>query len=144
MKEDTPQLWEEALLRLKVGEKKIKLATTMCKKGKYAEAILTAHHAVYHSARAMLYAKDIHPDTDSQAIEEFGLNFLQSGIIDKRYVKPYLTFIKMCDDETPKGDVFYSDKERTLHMLNDAKCFIKGVGKYIQKEIKRRKKLCQS
>lgn len=144
MKEESSELWEEALVRLRIGEEKIKLATIMWKKGNYAEAILKAHHAVYHTARAILYAKEIHPDTDSQAIEEFGLNFLQSGIIDKRDVKPYLTFKRMRDDERLKEKIFNTDKEKAIHMLNDAKHFIKYVEKYIKKEIKRRKKLCQS
>ncbi|MEW6609038.1 MAG: HEPN domain-containing protein [bacterium] len=139
MREDSSQLWEEALVRLKVGEEKIKLATTMWKMGNYAEAMMKVHHAVYHSARAILYAKQIEPDTDSQPIEEFGLNFLQSGIIDKKDVKPYLTFKKLRDDVR----IFNSDKEKALHMLNDAQQFIKGVQKYIKKEIKRRKQ-CQS
>ncbi|MEW6094952.1 MAG: HEPN domain-containing protein [bacterium] len=144
MKEDSSQLWEEALVRLKVGEEKIKLATMMWKRGEYADATLKIHHAVYHTARAILYAKDIHPDTDSQAIEEFGLNFLQSGIIDKKDVKPYLTFRRVREDDTQSVNVFTTDKEKTLHMLSDAKHFIKDVEKYIQKEIKRRKKVCPS
>lgn len=144
MKEDSSHLWEEALVRLKVGEEKIRLATMMWKKSKYAEAILKAHHAVYHTARAILYAKEIHPDTDSQAIEEFGLNFLQSGIIDKKDVKPYLTFRKMRDDSTTIEKDFNTEREKAMHILNDARHFIKNVEKYIQKEIKRRKRLCQN
>lgn len=140
-KEESSQLWEEALVRLRVGRERIKSATMLWERGKYAEAILKAHHAVYHTARAILYAKHIEPDTDSQAIEEFGLHFLQSGIIDKDDVKPYLTFRR---EETAKVKNFSPDREKAVHMLNDAKQFIKGVEKYIKKEIKRRKKLCQS
>jgi uncharacterized protein (UPF0332 family) len=143
-KENSSQLWEEALIRLRAGEERIKSATMLWKRGKYAEAILKAHHAVYHTARAILYAKHIEPDTDSQAIEEFGLHFLQSGIIDKEDVKPYLTFRKVHEDETSKGEIFDTDKEKAMHMLDDAKQFIKNVEKYIKKEIKRRKTLCQS
>ncbi len=135
MKEVSSHLWEEALIRLKAGEERIKVAIRLWKSGKYAEATLKAHHAVYHTARAILYAKEIHPDTDSQAIEEFGLNFLQSGIIDKKDVKPYLTFKRIRDDDTSKN----TDKEKAMHMVNDAKHFIKSVEKYIKKGIKRRK-----
>jgi len=116
----------------------------MWEKGKYREAILKAHYAVYHTARAILYAKQVEPDTDSPAIEEFGLNFLQSGIIDKKDVKPYLTFRRIPDDKAAEGRVFSSEKEKAVHLLHEAKNFIKEVEKYIKSEIKRRKRLCQS
>lgn len=140
MKEDSSQLWEAALVRLRTGEDKLKLAGIIFKKGNYAEAILNTHHAVYHTARAILYAKQIQPETDSQAIEEFGLNFLQSGIIDKEDVRPYLTFKGMSHEGNTKGKVFASDKEKALHVLNDARHFIKYVEKYIKKEIKTRRR----
>lgn len=141
MKEDASQLWEEVWARLKAGKDRINDATLMWKNGNYTDAILKAHHAVYHTARAILYAKNIEPDTDSQIIEEFGLNFLQSGIIDKKDVKPYLTFRRMHRDEITE---FNTDKEKAIHFLNDAKNFIKYVEKYIKKEIKRRRKVCQN
>ncbi len=139
MKEDSSQLWESALVRLRAGEDKITLADIMFKKGNYAEAIIHAHHAVYHSARSILYIKQIQPETDSQAIEEFGLHFLQSGIIDKEDVRPYLTFRGMSPEKSQKGKVFTSDKEKALHVLNDARHFIKYVEKYIKNEIKTRR-----
>lgn len=144
MIKDSSQLWEEALRRLKTGEERIKLATKMCQKGNYEEAILKTHHAVYHTARAILYAKQVEPATDSELIEEFGLNFLQSGIIDKEDVKPYLTFRRGYDDKRLEGKILSTDKEKAMHLLSDAKNFIKDVEKYIKREIKRRKKLCQS
>jgi len=144
MENDSSLLWKEALVRLKEGEEKIKLATTMWKKGMYREAVLKTHYAVYHTARAILCAKQVEPDTDSQAIEEFGLNFLQSGIIDKKDVKPYLTFRRIHDDKRLEEKVLSTDKEKAEHLLKDAKNFIKDVKKYIKKETKRRKRLCLS
>lgn len=141
--EDSSQLWKEALVRLKIGEEKIKLATRMCGENNYADAILEIHYAVYHTARAILYVKDIQPEIDSQPIVEFGLNFLQSGIIDKENVKPYLTFKRGRENNATQMNPFPSDREKALHMLNDAKHFIKDVKKYIARE-RRRRRACRN
>lgn len=70
---------------LRVAEERLESAELLLKNKKWADAISRAYYSMFHAARALLriYAKE--PKTHTGMISEFGLTFVKTGLIEKKF-----------------------------------------------------------
>ena len=72
---------------LKTSRDKLDSARILFKNKKWADAISRSYYSMYHAARALLRIYGKEPKTHSGMISEFGLTFVNTNLIDKRYGK---------------------------------------------------------
>lgn len=76
---------KKAKLLLERAESKLSAAKVLLKEGYYDDAVSRAYYSMYFAARALLLTKDIPPKTHKGLISKFGLEFINTGFIERTY-----------------------------------------------------------
>ena len=93
-------LKEKIALELKRCDEFLEAAKSMIGGKFYSSAVSRAYYAVLHSARALLLIVDIEPTTHAGAVSMFGLHFVKTKEIEKKYGKIF----KNLKEERETGD----------------------------------------
>ena len=122
----------KSLIKAYIEKAKEKLATAgnLLDEGSYDDSVSRAYYAAFHAASAMLLTEGLSADTHRGLINLFGLHFVRTGKIAKKYGR-YLSNLK---DDREMGDyeVFSTiDKAVAEKALNEAREFVAVVGKYL-------------
>ena len=116
---------------LEKAKDKLKVASNLLNDGAYDDAVSRAYYAVFHSATAVLLTEGLSADTHRGLVNLFGLHFVKTGKIDRKYGK-YLANLKD-DRETGDYEAFSSiDFETAKRAVNEAAEFLSAMEKYLQ------------
>lgn len=123
---------------LKVAEERLESANILFRSKKWSDAVSRAYYSMYHAAKALLriYGKD--PKTHEGLITEFGLTFIKTGLLDKKYG----IMLRKAQEAGESSDykifvVFGEDEVGT--MMNNAKVFLDMAQRFSKELIKGKK-----
>ncbi|MEE8168364.1 MAG: HEPN domain-containing protein [Candidatus Hydrothermarchaeales archaeon] len=120
--------WERHLGK---AEEKFKSARILFEHGQYADAVSRGYYAMYHSAKAVLSFKDIHPRRHAGVISMFGLHFINEGYIEETYAKALSRGEEHRSDAD--YDIYYTaTKEEAEGVIRDAEAFLERIKKAIK------------
>lgn len=114
------------------AREKLEAAETLLKENFIDDAISRAYYAIFHAASAVLLAEGITVETHSALKTMFGLHFVKSGKIDKKYAK-YLDKLK---DERENGDydIFTTfEKNDAEEATKEAEEFVEAMKEFLTK-----------
>lgn len=113
--------------QLEKAEQKLAAARTLLVHGHYEDAVSRAYYAVFHAATALLLTEGLTADSHAGLKALFGLRFVQTGLVDRRYAK---TLASLMDGrEAGDYDVFTAiDPEDARRGLAQAEEFVRVVG----------------
>lgn len=114
--------------QIEKSKEKLNAAKTLCREGFADDAISRAYYSMFHAVSAVLLSKDITVDSHSALKTMFGLYFIKTGEIDKKYGR-WLNRLKD-DRENGDYDIF------TGFEAEDAKAAVKDAENFLN-EMKR-------
>ena len=87
---------------------------------------------MFHAAKALLALRDIFPKTHAGLVSQFGLQFVNEGLIEELYAKS----LAKAETKREKADydIYYEpSKEEAESVINDADAFLKRIEEAIEK-----------
>jgi uncharacterized protein (UPF0332 family) len=114
------------------AKEKLQAASTLLKEDFIDDTISRAYYAIFHAASAVLLSEGINVESHSALKTMFGLHFIKSGKIDKKYAK-YLSKLK---DERENGDydIFTSfEREDAEEAIEEARAFVEAMKEFLTK-----------
>ncbi len=114
----------------RVGEK-LKSANLLFESDMFADAISEAYYAMFHASKALLALRDIFPRTHAGVVSQFGLQFVNEGLIEELYA----TSLAKAGTKREKADydIYYApSKEEAESVIEDAEKFLKRIKEAIQ------------
>lgn len=87
------------------------------------------YYACFYAVIALLIKNDIEAQSHDGSRNQFGLNFVKPGLIDKKYGKLYSKLFDL-RQKGDYGDLFDYDKETVEPLIDETRSFI-GVIKEI-------------
>ncbi len=103
---------DEIDMLLEKSEERLKAARSLFNDGYYEDAVSRAYYSMFLAAKALLKTKEIDVKTHKGVISKFGLEFVESDIIEKEYGRAiheaeelreeadYSTFRRISEEET--------------------------------------------
>jgi len=125
---------KEAKLLLERAESKLSAAKVLLKEGYYDDAVSRAYYSMYFAARALLLTKDIAPKTHKGLISKFGLEFIDTGFIERTYGRA----LNVAEEDREDADYSITceiTEEEAKTVIEDAKKFIDRINRAV-KEMK--------
>ena len=125
---------KEAKLLLERAESKPSAAKVLLKEGYYDDAVSRAYYSMYFAARALLLTKDIAPKTHKGLISKFGLEFIDTGFIERTYGRA----LNVAEEDREDADYSITceiTEEEAKTVIEDAKKFIDRINRAV-KEMK--------
>lgn len=122
------------LAQLDKARQKLDAAKTLLAGGYFDDALSRAYYAMYHPAAALLLTEGLTADTHSRLKTLFGLRFVQSGTVDRKYAR-MLTALK---DEREAGDydLFTAfDEDDARRGIEQAEDFIQAIGDLARRRV---------
>ena len=120
---------------LKLAREKLESAELLFKNGKLADAVGRAYYGMFHAGKALLriYAKE--PKTHEGFISEFGLTFIKSGLMDRKFGR----MLRETEEARESADykvfaVFGSNEVRNI--IKNANLFIRESESLAKKLVK--------
>ncbi len=113
-----------------MGEK-LKSANLLFESDMFADAISEAYYAMFHASKALLALRDIFPRTHAGVVSQFGLQFVNEGLIEELYA----TSLAKAGTKREKADydIYYApSKEEAESVIEDAEKFLKRIKEAIQ------------
>ena len=97
------------IYRLKKADESFADAKLLAENGRWNSVVNRLYYASFYAVIALLLSKDIKTTTHDGCRTQFGLNFIKTGIIEKKYGKH---FSKLFDlrQKGDYGDLFDYDK----------------------------------
>jgi len=112
------------------AKQKLRAAEKLLDAHEYDDAVSRAYYAVFHAAQAVLLTEDLKADTHRGLVNLFGLHFVKTGKVDRKYGK-YLANLKD-DRETSDYEVFSPIDEQTAkRSVGEAREFLEFAADYI-------------
>ncbi len=103
----------------------------------FADAISEAYYAMFHAAKSLLALKDIYPKTHNGVVAQFGLQFVNEGLIEELYAKSFAK--AQTKREIADYDIYYEpSKEEAESIVEDAERFLVRIKKAIDEMPKSR------
>lgn len=118
------RLEEKIKKLLEKGDQKLRAASTLYQEKLYEDSISRAYYAMHHAALALLLTKNISPKTHSGLLTMFGLHFIKT----KKMEKKYFDILSHARDLRENGDyeaLFVASAEEARVVLSNAKRFVK-------------------
>lgn len=108
------------------AEEKLKASNLLFEKEMFADAISEAYYTMFHAAKALLALKAIYPKTHAGVVPQFGLQFVNGGLIEVLYGKCFAKAQTM--REKADYDVYYeSTEEEAESIVEDAEKFLERI-----------------
>lgn len=125
---------EKDLIKSQIDKSKEKLdaAKVLLEKGFIDDAISRAYYSIFHAASAVLLSEGITVESHSALKTLFGLHFINSGKIDKKYGR-YLNRLK---DERENGDydIFTTfENADAQEAIKETEEFLQSMINYLKK-----------
>jgi len=95
-----PKTSDLIIVQIKKGKEKIDAAKVLLKEGFIDDAISRAYYCMFHAVSAVLLAEGITVDSHNALKTMFGLHFIKTGKIDKKYGR----WLNRLKDERENGD----------------------------------------
>ncbi|NOX48167.1 MAG: HEPN domain-containing protein [Chlorobi bacterium] len=105
-------------------------ALILAEKGKWNTVVNRLYYSCFYAVIALLLENEIETHSHDGARSQFGLHFIKTGTIDKRYGK---LFTKLFDfrQKGDYGDLYDYDEEIVKPLIEEVKNFIEEIGKQI-------------
>ena len=116
--------------RLLKAEESFRDALLLAENERWNSVINRLYYSCFYSVIAILLKNNIKSQTHDGSRTQFGLHFVKTGIIEKRFGKLYT---KLFDfrQKGDYGDLFDYDKETVLPLLESVREFIDEIKKQI-------------
>ena len=119
--------WAKHLER---AEEKIGASNLLFENEMFADAISEAYYAMFHAAKSLLALKEIYPKTHTGVVSQFGLQFVNEGLIEDFYAKSLAK--AQTRREKADYDIYYEpSKEEAESVVEDAEMFLERIKKAI-------------
>jgi len=103
----------------------------------FADAISEAYYAMFHAAKSLLALKEIYPKTHTGVVAQFGLQFVNEGLIEELYAKSLAK--AQTRREKADYDIYYEpSKEEAESVIEDAENFLVRIKDAIRDILKER------
>ena len=125
-----PKTSDLVSIQIEKGKEKLDAAKVLLREGFIDDAISRAYYSVFHAASAVLLAEGITVDSHRGLKTMFGLHFIKTGKIDKKYGR----WLNRLKDERENGDydIFTSfNQEDAQESINEAEEFIEEMTRYL-------------
>jgi hypothetical protein len=116
--------------QMRKSEEKLNAAKTLFREGFVDDAISRAYYSMFHAASAVLFAEGITVESHSALKTMFGLHFVKTGKIDKKYGR----WLNKLKDERENGDydIFTSfEREDAKEDINEAEEFLSEMKRFL-------------
>ena len=101
------------------AEEKLRSANLLYENKMFADTISEAYYAMFHVAKALLALRDIFPKTHAGVVSQFGLQFVNEGLIEELYAKSLAK--AQTKREKADYDIYYEpSKEEAESIIEDA------------------------
>jgi uncharacterized protein (UPF0332 family) len=115
--------WEKHLER---AEEKLNSANLLFENNMFVDAISEAYYAMFHAAKSLLALKNIYPKTHTGVVSQFGLQFVNEGLIEELYAKSFAK--AQTKREIADYDICYDpSKEEAESIVEDAERFLERI-----------------
>ena len=105
------------------AEEKLESANLLYDNKMFADTISEAYYAMFHVAKALLALRDIFPKTHAGVVSQFGLQFVNEGLIEELYAKSLTK--AQTKREKADYDIYYEpSKEEAESIIEDAENFL--------------------
>ncbi|MBS3907683.1 MAG: HEPN domain-containing protein [Syntrophaceae bacterium] len=125
-----PKTKDLIVIQIEKSNEKLKAARVLLKEGFVDDAISRAYYSMFHAASAVLFAEGITVESHSALKTMFGLHFVKTGKIDKKYGR----WLNKLKDERENGDydIFTSfDCKDAGDDIKEAEKFLEEMKKYL-------------
>ena len=115
---------------MRKSEEKLNAAKTLFREGFVDDAISRAYYSMFHAASAVLFAEGITVESHSALKTMFGLHFVKTGKIDKKYGR----WLNKLKDERENGDydIFTSfEREDAKKDINEVEEFLSEMKRFL-------------
>jgi uncharacterized protein len=105
-------------------------AMILADKEKWNAVVNRLYYACFYAVISLLLKHDIETQSHDGARTQFGLHFVKSGKIDRKYGK---LFSKLFDyrQKGDYGDLYDYDAEIVIPLIDQAKEFVNEIGRHI-------------
>lgn len=112
------------------AEESLDDAFILAEKGKWNTVVNRLYYSCFYAVIALLLKNNIETQTHDGARTQFGLNFIKTGLIDKKYGKLYT---KLFDyrQKGDYGDLYDYDEETVKPLIEPVKDFLGEIKKHI-------------
>ncbi len=116
--------------RLQKADESFADAELLAKNGRWNSVVNRLYYASYYAVIALLLSKDLKSTTHDGCRTQFGLNFIKTGIIEKRFGKH---FSKLFDlrQKGDYGDLFDYDEVTVEPLIVVTQEFIEEIKRHI-------------
>jgi uncharacterized protein len=116
--------------RFHKAEESFEEALILAENDKWNTVVNRLYYSCFYAVIALLLKNGIETQTHDGARTQFGLNFIKTGVIDKKYGK---LFSKLFDyrQKGDYGDLFDYEKKTVSPLFGQVKEFIKEIRKHI-------------
>lgn len=113
------------------AEEKLRSTSILFENNMFADAISEAYYSMFHAAKALLTLKSIYPRTHAGVVSQFGLQFVNKGLIEELYAK------SLAKAETTREkadyDIYYEpSKEEAESIIEDAEKFLERMKRALE------------
>ena len=116
--------------RLQRAEESYNDALILADNNRWNTVINRLYYACFYAVIALLLKNDIETQTHDGSRTQFGLIYIKSGLIDKRYGKLYSKLFDL-RQKGDYGDLFDYDKETVLPLIDSVREFINEIKKHL-------------
>ncbi len=123
---------------LELAEEKLDTAKLLLRNGKLPDAVNRAYFSMFHATKALLRIYDKEPKTHEGLLAEFGLTFVKTGLLDRKFGR----MLREAQDAREASDykVFaIFEREEVEEIVRNAETFLK-TAKKLSKELLKGKK----
>lgn len=117
---------ESSLAELALAEEELRIAGGLLRDGFSRVALTRAYFAVFHGARALLYAAGLEPRTHAGVQHLFNLHFVRSGRFEAAAAR-LLARLQKYREEADYSRAFVVDAEGAGEELDAARAFVEAV-----------------
>ena len=116
--------------RLQRAEESYSDAIILAEKERWNSVINRLYYACFYAVIALLLKNDIETQTHDGSRTQFGLKFIKTGLIDKKFGKTYSKLFDM-RQKGDYGDLYDYDKETVLPLIDLTKAFLEEIKKHL-------------
>lgn len=117
--------------RLKKADESFADALLLAENGRWNSVINRLYYASFYTVIALLLSRGIKSSTHDGSRTQFGLNFIKTGTIDKKFGKYYSKLFDL-RQKGDYGDLFDYDKETVEPLIEFTRAFIEEIKRHIQ------------
>jgi len=121
----------EVEILLNDAHESLEAARVLLENGFYRDAISRAYYAMFYAASALLRAKGVVTKSHRGVIAKFGLEFVNTGIVEKYYAKA-LSLAETSRERADYDPTYRPSEEEAESIVEDAERFIERIEKALE------------